>query len=144
MLVYWPYCIWCSDSKPTYFGATNWAKSKFWNGYNSVILKDTIMKKSESFKKCLDFWEHIWCSDSKPTYFGAANWAKSKFSWKNGKLYFRFFSYLNCPVIYLQFVIFYNDSFTNDWVIAISKFWFWISLPHICWKLLQIDPKSEF
>ena len=28
-------CIWCSDSKPTYFRAANWAKSKFWNCYNS-------------------------------------------------------------------------------------------------------------
>ena len=37
-----------------------------------------------------------------------------------------------------------NFHFKNDWVIAIWKFQLCISLPHICWKLMQTDPKSEF
>ena len=37
-----------------------------------------------------------------------------------------------------------NFDFKNDWVIAIWKFELWISLPYICWKLLESDPKSEF
>ena len=37
-----------------------------------------------------------------------------------------------------------NFHFKNDWVIAIWKIQLWISLPHICWKLMQTDPKSEF
>ena len=41
-----------------------------------------------------------------------------------------------------DFVI--NFDFKNDWVIAIWKFQLCISLPHVCWKLMQTDPKSEF
>ena len=44
--------IWCTNCKPTYFGAANWANPKFSNGYNSVILKAIIMKKSENLNKC--------------------------------------------------------------------------------------------
>ena len=36
--------IWCTNCKPTYSGAVNWANPKFSNGYNSVILKAIIMK----------------------------------------------------------------------------------------------------
>ena len=38
-----------------------------------------------------------------------------------------------------------NFYFKNNWVIAIIwKFQLWISLPYICWKLRESDPKSEF
>ena len=133
-IVVFVYCIWCSDSKPTYFGAANWAKSKFWNGYNSVICKAIIMKNSESIDKCHRIL-NMQKNENIIYHFSWKTFENRRF-FKIGKLYFWFFTFLNCHWnSQCLLILFINLDFKNDWVIAIWKF-------QLCTSLQQSMQKT--
>ena len=115
-------------------------KSKFSNGYNSVIFKVKIYDKiSSKLQKNLGrfFKKYLKISDFQKYFFSIIK--NRQFSNIFKKIFPNFFLKYFCSFeLARQFSMstdfFINFYFKNDWVIAVWKFQLWISSQHKMWR----------